>query len=142
MSAPDNPLKARARSLGIKMVERAHVPSSRRAHECTEFARSAGKLAPFHAAVLAAYWSEGKDLHDWDVLAAAATAAGLDAAAMRAAVEAGALRAAVDQRVAAAHDLGVHAVPTFVIADRLMVEGAQTAEAFAAALAQLGVKPR
>jgi predicted DsbA family dithiol-disulfide isomerase len=142
MASPDNPLRLRARALGITMVERTWVPSSRRAHECAEYARGAGKLAPFHAAVLAGYWTEGKDIHDWDVLAAAATVAGLDAAAMRAAVEAGELRAVVDQRVAAAHSLGIHAVPTFVIAERLMVEGAQTAEVFAAALKQLGVAPR
>jgi predicted DsbA family dithiol-disulfide isomerase len=94
-------------------------------------------MAPFHAALLAAYWSEGQDLHDWGVLDAAAAKAGVDSAEMRAAVEAGQLRAAVDDRVEAAHELGIHAVPTFLIAGRLIVQGAQTGEVFRRAFARL-----
>lgn len=142
LGRPDNPLTQRARSLGITLAEREWVPSSRRAHECTEHARSAGKLARFHAAVLASYWSEGKDLHDWDVLAAAAASAGLDAAAMRAEVEAGAWTAQVDARIAAANEIGIHAVPTFVLGDRFVVQGAQTLDVFESVLAKLGVSPR
>ena len=142
MAAPDNPLRARARRLGLTLVEREWIPSSRRAHECTEMARAAGRLEPFHAALLRAYWSEGKDLHDWAVLEAAAASAGVDAAAMRAAVEAGTWRRAVDERVASAHAAGIHAVPTFVLDDRLVVQGAQTLEVFRRALGQLGIEPR
>src|SRR5205085_2346951 len=39
MKAAGNPLQARAKELGITLVERDWIPSSRRAHECTEFAR-------------------------------------------------------------------------------------------------------
>jgi predicted DsbA family dithiol-disulfide isomerase len=141
MDSPQNPLRARARELGITLVEREHIPSSRRAHECTEHARDAGKLEPFHAALLEAYWVAGQDLHDWAVLEAAAVEAGLDAAAMRAAVEAGKLRAAVDERVAGARVLGISAVPTFIIDDRLMLQGAQTLDVFRAALRRLGMQP-
>jgi predicted DsbA family dithiol-disulfide isomerase len=142
MASPDNPLRQRARLLGLTIVERDRVPSSRRAHECTEFARDNGRLEAFHAAVLKAYWTEGKDLHDWAVLEAAASGAGLDAAAMRAAVEAGSFTVVVDERVEAAHRLGIHAVPTFVIADRLAVQGAQTLDVFQQALGKLGISPR
>ena len=128
MGAPNNPLKLRAAELGITLVEREWVPSSRRAHECTELARAQGKLEPFHAAVLRAYWSEGKDLHEWSVLEACAEVAGVEG--MRAAVEAGAYKTAVDERVVAAHELGIHAVPTFLFADKFLVQGAQTLETF------------
>lgn len=104
-------MRARAAALGIKMVEREWIPSSRRAHECTEMARAAGKVDAFHAAVLEAYWSRGEDLHAWDVLERCATHAGLDGTAMRNQVEAGQWKAAVDQRVADARALGVNAVP-------------------------------
>jgi len=139
--SPNNPLAQRARELGIELVERDVIPSSRRAHECTEYARRAGKLQPFQAEVLRGYWSEGRDIHDWDVLAAAATTAGLDPAAMRAAVEAGAFKQAVDERVEAAHELGIHAVPTFVIADQFAVQGAQSVAVFEQVLARLGIQP-
>jgi len=142
MGSPQNPLTQRARQLGIELVEREWVPSSRRAHECTEYARAEAKLEPFHAGVLRAYWSEGKDLHDWTVLEAAATAAALDPAAMRAAVAAGAFARAVDDRVAAAHAMGIHAVPTFVLGDRFAIQGAQTLDVFEQVMARLGAKPR
>jgi predicted DsbA family dithiol-disulfide isomerase len=138
MGAPDNPLRLRAKQLGIELIERVWIPSSRRAHECTEFARAAGKLEAFHAAVLRAYWSEGRDLHDWSVLEAAAVAAGLDPAAMRAGVDAGTFRDAVTERIAAAHELGIHAVPTFVIANRVTIQGAQTLEVFERAIERAG----
>ena len=138
VGAPDNPLQVRARELGITLVEREWIPSSRRAHECTEYARTHDRVAPFHAAVLRAYWTEGRDLHDWAVLEAAAAEAGLDGAQMRAAVEAGDFARAVTERIAAAHELGIHAVPTFVIADRFAIQGAQRVEAFERVLARLG----
>ena len=137
MGRPDNPLTMRARELGITLVERERVPSSRRAHECTELARGAGRIEPFHASVLRMYWSEGRDIHDWDVLAIAAREAELDPAEMRSAVESGALAVVVDDRVAAAHELGIHAVPTFVIADRFAIQGAQTADVFEKVIARL-----
>jgi predicted DsbA family dithiol-disulfide isomerase len=130
MKLPTNPLQLRAHSLGIELKEREWVPSSRRAHECTEFARTQGKLEPFHASVLEAYWSQGKDLHAWEVLEEAAQRADLDFAAMRAAVEEGAFVAAVDERVGAAQAMGVQAVPTFLINDRLIIEGAHSAAVF------------
>jgi predicted DsbA family dithiol-disulfide isomerase len=139
---PDNPLALRAQALGITLVEREWIPSSRRAHECTEHARAAGRLAPFHAAVLRAYWSEAKDIHDWAVLEEAAREAGVDPAAMRAAVEAGELAQAVEERVAVARDNGIHAVPTFVFDDRFLVEGAQTIEVFQRVMERLGAKRR
>lgn len=142
MGAPDNPLKLRAKALGIQLVERERVPSSRRAHECTEYARADGKLEPFHAAVLRAYWSEGKDLHEWSVLEAAATEAELDAPAMREAVEAGRWKEAVDERVAEARELGIDAVPTFVFADRFAVQGAQTLDVLEQVMRKLGATPR
>ena len=142
INRPDNPLTLRAAKLGIKLVEREWIPSSRRAHECTEFARREGKLQPFHDAVIIAYWTHGKDLHDWAVLEEAARGAGLDPEAMRTAVEAGGLKAAVDERVGAARELGVNAVPTFLIGDRFVVQGAQEYPVFEQAMERLGAQPR
>ncbi len=125
-----SPLQARAQALGITLVERDVIPSSRRAHECTEYARERDKLPVFHASVLKAYWTQGRDIHDWAVLEEIAHAAGLDGKDMREQVAAGQYKHAVDERVEAAHELGVHAVPTFLFADRFAVEGAQTFETF------------
>ena len=142
MGSPDHPLRLRAQALGIVIAEREWVPSSRRAHECTEYARGEGKLEPFHAEILRVYWSEARDIHAWDVLEAAAATAGIDPAAMRAGVENASFAKVVDERVARAHELGIHAVPTFVIDQRFAVQGAHTAEVFESVLARSGAKVR
>lgn len=134
---PDNPLKARAQALGLTLVTRDRVPNSRRAHECTEFARAQGKLQAFHHGVIERYWSHGEDIHDWAVLEAIATKAGLDAAAMRSEVEAGRWKAAMQEGLDAAAELGVSAVPTFVIGNRFAIQGAQSAEVFRQAFKRL-----
>jgi predicted DsbA family dithiol-disulfide isomerase len=142
MASPDNPLRRRAEELGIRLVEREWIPSSRRAHECTEHARTQGRLQAFHGAILRSYWSEGRDIHEWPVLEGAATEAGLDPAAMRTEVETGALAPAVDERVETAHALGIHAVPTFILDDRVLVQGAQKLEVFESTLQRLGETAR
>jgi predicted DsbA family dithiol-disulfide isomerase len=136
LESAGNPVRIRAKQLGIEIRERTHIPSSRRAHECTEFARAQGKIDPFHASVLRSYWTDGEDIHDWSVLEKIATSAGLDAAAMRESVEAGTWTRAFEERIAEAHEIGIHAVPTFVIAERFVVEGAQPADVLRQAISR------
>ncbi len=142
LRSPDNPLTARAEALGLTLVQREHIPSTRRAHECTEYARAHGRLAEFHHAVLKRYWARGEDLHDWAVLRNAAGDAGLDADAMQREVSAGQWRAAMQEGLDAAAELGVTAVPTFIVQGRLVIRGAEVADTFRQALARLGVTPR
>jgi predicted DsbA family dithiol-disulfide isomerase len=137
MARPDNPLAARAAKLGLTLVQREHIPSPRLAHQCTEFARAHGALEPFHHAVLEAYWSKGQDLSDWAVLREAAAQAGLDAAVMEGEVKAGAWEAALREGLEQAAELGVSAVPTFLIGDRFVIQGAQEAQVFRQAFERL-----
>lgn len=118
------------------------MPNSRRAHECTEYARSKGKLGEFHHAVLERYWSRGEDISDWAVLRGAAAEAGLDGAEMEAEVKAGTWREQMQAGVEAAHELGIHAVPTFVVGGRFAIQGAQDARVFRQAFEQLGFKAK
>ncbi|HEY0882007.1 MAG TPA: DsbA family oxidoreductase, partial [Archangium sp.] len=124
---PNNPLTARAAKLGITIKHRLRVPNSRKAHEATEYARSKGKLAEFHHAVLERYWSQGEDISDWEVLKGAATAAGLDGAEMQAEVEAGNWKQDVLAGVEAAHEIGINAVPTIIVGGQFAIQGAQDA---------------
>lgn len=134
---PGNPLTARAEALGLTLKERAHIPNSRRAHECTEYARAQGKLEPFHHQVLERYWSHGEDLHDWAVLRAAAVTAGLNPDELQAQVEAGTWRPAMEAGVAAAAELGIHSVPTFIVGNQFAIQGAQEARVFRQAFERL-----
>jgi predicted DsbA family dithiol-disulfide isomerase len=137
MNSPNNPLQARAKALGISLKEREHVPNSRRAHEATEFARENGKLDAFHASVLRRYWSEGADISKLEVLREAAVEAGLDADALQSALENGQYTQNVKDRVKEAYESGIHAVPSFVFAEKYLVQGAQEAKTFEQVLEQL-----
>jgi predicted DsbA family dithiol-disulfide isomerase len=141
MKDPNDPLKLRAAREGLKMVRREIVPSTRRAHEAAEFARAKGKLEPLHAALLKRYWEEGQDLYDMDVLRGAAADAALDPDELQTAIESGTYQPAVEQGIEEAHELGIHAVPTFLFDDKLAVQGAQELPVFRMAMERLGAKP-
>src|SRR5258708_11140319 len=58
---PDDPLKKRAAALGLKMVPRQIIPSTRRAHEAAAFSREQGRPYPMHAPLLRRSLREGHD---------------------------------------------------------------------------------
>jgi predicted DsbA family dithiol-disulfide isomerase len=113
------------------------VPNSRRALELAEWARARGSYDELHERIMDAYWSEGRDITGWDVLAPVVAEAGLDADEARAEVDAGAFRAPVDASTRVAQEHGIAAVPAFVLDGRLLVSGAQPHDVFRAALAKV-----
>jgi predicted DsbA family dithiol-disulfide isomerase len=145
MNRPDNPLQQRAKELGLPLVERDRVPSSRRALKANEFVRGLGldKLDAFHSAVNARYWGRGEDLSQWPVLESAALEIGADPIAMRTEVESGAFDDALEQRIEAAHQMGVHAVPTYAFfrdgEPVFAIQGAQEWSVFQRAAERLGL---
>ncbi len=116
------------------------VPRTRRALELLEWARGRGLDAHdrLHERVMDAYWTEGRDIMDWEVLLACVADAGLDPAEARAQVEAGTFAGEVDASTAVAQRHGIRAVPAFVFDGRLLVSGAQPHEVLEAAIAQAG----
>jgi predicted DsbA family dithiol-disulfide isomerase len=113
------------------------VPNTRRALELGEWARARGTYDAVHERIMNAYWTEGRDITGWDVLAPLVAEAGLDADDARAEVDSGAFRAPVDASTRVAQEHGIAAVPAFVLDGRLLVSGAQPHEVFRAALAKV-----
>lgn len=143
MAMPDNPLVTRAKAMGLAMrFDRTLIPSTRRAHQAALWARSQGGFERFHHELLRRYWEAGEDLHAWEVLQAAATTAGLDASALRAEVEAGRWKQPLEDALAEASGAEVHAVPTFLVGNRFVIQGAQDHQVFAHAFQRLGFHPR
>ena len=83
-----------------------------------------------------AYWVDGRDITEWEVLEAATAAAGLDPIAGRLAVESGDFAGPVDQSTNWAHQHRISGVPAFIIDSRFLVSGAAPHEAFEQALVQ------
>ena len=118
-------LRQTAAEAGIEMLRPDLIPNTHKAHEATEFARDGGRLAEFQRAVFHAYWEEGRNIGDADVLCELAAACGLDAAALRQALVEGRYAARVEEQFAWSRAAGVSGVPTFVFNDRFAVVGAQ-----------------
>jgi predicted DsbA family dithiol-disulfide isomerase len=112
------------------------VPNSRAALRLTELARARGKHGATHDRLMQAYWEQGLNIGDPDVLRSLAAQLGLDHA--DAAIEGGRYGEEVAYATAQAQSLGVNAIPAFLLDRRLIVLGAQADHVFERAFAQLG----
>ena len=113
------------------------IYNTRLAHESTEYAREHGKINGFHEVVFRMVYAEGKDPSQWNVLRSAAQEVGLDGEAMQKDMESETYKANVEEQVRWAYQIGVTAVPTYVINDRYASVGAQPYEVFKSALKQI-----
>ena len=107
-----------------------------RAHELLHLAKQHGKQLEVAEALFSAFFEQGRNVGDLEVLADIAQAAGLDRAETIEALTDGRYRADVDADMEQARAYGISGVPFFVIDGRYGVSGAQSPETFAAALTQ------
>lgn len=129
-------IQARAADLGFTMTgnEQSRIYNSFDAHRLLHWAEASGHQAALKRALFDAYFTQGQNIGDHDVLVAAAVVAGLDPAAARAVLTSGQFA----QEVRAAQQLwrqrGITAVPAVVINDQYLILGGQPIEAFEKAL--------
>lgn len=99
-------------------------------------AATAGETAAdrLHDRLFRAYFTEGANIADHHTLARCAAEVGLDAGAATEALASGAWGEAVRADEARAAELGITGVPTFIVADRLAIPGAQDVETLVALL--------
>jgi len=128
-----------AEAEGLPMVALAEIkvrPNTFGAHRLLTAALEEGEARQqaLADALFAAYWARGEDVGDAEVLAAVSEAAGLSrswaATNLAGDVRVAAVRA--EERRAA--DLGIRAVPTFVVGEQSAMSGAQPPEALAEAV--------
>jgi len=84
-----------------------------------------------------AYWSEASDIGDDDVLLGLVAEAGLDRAEAEATLAERRYAQRVDDSTRQAQLHGIHAIPAFVLGNRLLVLGAQPHELFERAVGEL-----
>ncbi len=114
------------------------APRSLKALQLGELARDEGRYHDVHQRLFSAYWSEGQDIGDLEVLTAIADEGGLDPEATRTVLESDALAQRVRDSSEAAHKVGVNAVPAWLFDKELLVLGAQAHEIFDNVMAKLG----
>ena len=114
------------------------VSNSRTALRLGELAREIGLHGAFHDRVMDAYWAEGRDIGDVDVLRRVSVEVGLLEEDVDAVISSERYLDAVRASTAEAIAIGVTGVPGFLLDQRLLVVGAQPNEVFEQTFAQLG----
>ena len=113
------------------------VPNSMNALRLAELARDVGKHGVMHERLMDAYWAEGKNIGDPEVLREEAGVVGLPENDIEDALAGNRYRDRVEASTREAYAMGANAVPAFVLDRRLLVLGAQPDEVFEQAFAQL-----
>lgn len=123
-------------------MDRALTANTIDAHRAIAFASESGKERELEMALYAAYFSEGLDVSDREVLADRAASVGMDRDAVRAYLKGD---AGVDRVLAAlneAFERGITAVPAFLFEDEFLVPGAVDTQTFTRILEQMrGISP-
>jgi predicted DsbA family dithiol-disulfide isomerase len=107
------------------------------AHRLLHWAGLEGRQLPLKQALFRAYFTEGRDPSDRDVLVAVAGEAGLDEAAARDMLDSGRYTDDVRRDEQLWQSRGIHAVPAVIVDGKYLIQGGQPPEAFEQALRQI-----
>ena len=129
-----------AEAEGLPYRNRERTYNSRLAQELAEWAESRG-VSAIHDALFRAYFAEGENIGDPEVLAEVAQRVGLPADEAREVLASRSFSPAVDRDWRRSRELGITGVPTFV-AGRYAVVGAQPYEQLERLVLEAGAVPR
>lgn len=122
---------------GLPYGKRSHTYNSRLAQELGKWADTQPGGEAIHDALFEAYFVDGRNIGDSDVLLDIAVAVGLDRDAAQSVLQERTFQPAIDADWARSRQYGVTGVPTFV-AGGYGVVGAQPYETLAALVAKAG----
>ncbi len=132
-------LEALGREAGIafRFDGIARMPNTLDAHRLIRWAAADGLQTRTAMALFRRYFEEGEDVSDAGVLRAAAEEAGLDGAVIARLLAGDADRDEVRDEARAAAKMGIEGVPTFIVAGRFAVSGAQPPEIWTRLMTEL-----
>lgn len=128
-------VKAAGLDINLEAIER--TPNTLDAHRLIHWAGIEGRQTPVVAALFSAYFKQGRDISDHDVLADIADMAGMDAALVRRLLKTDEDAQNIRDRDAHARNMGVNSVPTFIVASQHAVPGAQSTELWRKVIGEL-----
>ncbi|TRW96720.1 DsbA family oxidoreductase [Paracoccus sp. M683] len=121
------PVAERAAQLGLKLAPVARQPDTTDAHRLMHWAGIEGAQTRVMSGLLRAHWQESRDIGDAGTLTEIAAKAGLDPQMIARLLASDADLDSIAAREMHARERGINSVPTFIIADRHAVSGAQPA---------------
>jgi predicted DsbA family dithiol-disulfide isomerase len=135
-------IRARGAELGFtfEMGKRSRVYNTFDAHRLLHWAELEGRQRDMKRALFTAYFTEGRNPSDREVLINVATRAGLDAVRAREVLESGRYTDEVREREQFYGQQGIRAVPSVIVDDRYLIQGGQPVEVFEQALRQIAAE--
>ena len=115
---------------GIIFAGKSRISNSRMSLEASEFAKEHGMFDQFHRALFQAYFSQGMDIGNLEVLTHIGRESGLDRDALAQALQTGKYRPTIENMRKDADRRGVTAAPTFIIEGTDRIVGAQPIDVF------------
>jgi len=139
LAANRKTLKAKAAELDFAMATTAEsrIYNTFDAHRLLLWAQPSGRQQALKRALFEAYFSEGENLADADVLVGAAEKAGLDGAEARTVLASDRYADEVRQEESLWQQRGIHAVPAFIFDGKYLISGAQPPETFEAVVRKI-----
>ncbi|OYN85243.1 DsbA family oxidoreductase [Parenemella sanctibonifatiensis] len=133
--AMNEQVATRGRELGLDYrFDLAQTATTKPAHQLSHLAAESGKQHEVMQELFRAYFTEGKNVADTEVLLGIGEKSGMDPDQTREALAQERFLPAVEADLLYARQLGVSGVPFFVFGGKYALNGAQPVEAFAQAL--------
>ncbi|MFD0908801.1 DsbA family oxidoreductase [Ruegeria arenilitoris] len=123
--------------LNIDFEAMKRTPNTLDAHRLIHWAGIEGKQSQVVDALFTAYFVQGRDIGDHEVLADIADSVGMDAAVVLKLLKSDADRDDIRQRDTHSREMGVNSVPTFIVANQHAVPGAQPPELWAQVIGEI-----
>jgi predicted DsbA family dithiol-disulfide isomerase len=125
-------IRARGATLGFTfdMDKRSRVYNTFDAHRLLHWAGLEGRQHDLKRALLVAYFTDGRNPSDREVLVDVATHVGLDPVQAREVLESGRYADEVREREQFYTRHGIHAVPSVIVNERYLIQGGQPVEVF------------
>ena len=123
-------LRRHAEAEGLEIGNRPKVSNTHRALLAATYAQAEepDRFDAFHEALFRAYFAEGRDLGDPEVVRSVARESGLDVEALEDALEEGRYEPVLEVTTAEARRHGITGTPTFLFDQRYAAVGAQPVE--------------
>ena len=144
IAARQEMIRARGAELGFSfdMEKRRRIYNTFDAHRLLHWAADTDKQKALKEALFIAYFTEGRDPSDHQVLADVAAKVGLDADRARQILRSNEYSAEVRAREQLYLSQGIHAVPAVILNDRYLIQGGQPVETFERALRQVAAETK
>ena len=142
MQASREGIRARGAELGFtfNMEKRGRIYNTFDAHRLLHWAELEGRQHELKRALFEAYFTDGRNPSDHEVLVDVATRVGLDAQQAKEILASDRYAAEVRQREQLFGQLGIRAVPSVIVNDKYLIQGGQPVEVFEQALRKIAAE--